>query len=901
MPIQQLNYQGINRAITDYGNAGACEELINLRPTSGGGLVPVKSFVTKMSGLAYDKVFVHKAGGSTNYISIKKNGTTLYIYKLSENGSTATSIDSFTVPSGLLVENVHFAYAGNYMLFSIKDDTNEFYQNKSYLWNGIGYEEVEAKIPNVSIGLSPSASDTEVLERKQKNTGTNTVTNGTTVDDMREQAESYFNEIQEENPGLCFGPFLVAVAFKTKDGKTFWTGDWSFYDPTLHIKAYPDSDIDGIGDNNTFINSSNTSGHEHYADFINTYTQGYLVYRRGNYYLTGVPVKLNISIPASSWDKDKSTIQSVEIYTSKPKLYLDTEKKDDVFEKWYVSEGDTGYYALYMLPQLPYDKMDLDNQFLYLQKSIPLDKLNDGEDYEFDLTFGGNIQATEKTLTVDAGMKTRYGKIVSYNARFHFFGSIAKAKVGMPQFLYDSEEDLVSKHVFVVYNDGQKDTQLYLGTASLPGAYSDDGMSIVIAPSIRIKQVITMYEEAVTGMSYNYVRYYSYYNMSESERYNYSIHIGEPDSADFADMTDAFSGTPNNIVLTQEPDAINVTEQYNPFVFNVKNSYLAPGQVLDIQPQMVAVRDVSFGDYPLNVFTNRGVYALLQGSGEVLYGAFRSVSNLISVANSIPTEQGTFFLAAGALWMVAGDHAVLISDALSLGPHKYIRNCDGFKKLSMGYQSINGAYNVSSYLSDIEFKDYVSYKDTNNLVWEATLSYNRFRDELYVSNPGKDYTYVLSLKYKQWYKITQKVSQDAPGSDIANTPGSSTGTLNILDLSKEVDGMILLHLQSRPFSFGYQYSHVHRLVAMVRTMLNEAVGDGLVVALYGSDDLQQWNLLTYAKRSTNVSRTCLSQVRTPPAARSWRYYTVCITGSLLPDADFGPIFVDYATVVRRFG
>ena len=71
----------------------------------------------------------------------------------------------------------------------------------------------------------------------------------------------------------------------------------------------------------------------------------------------------------------------------------------------------------------------------------------------------------------------------------------------------------------------------------------------------------------------------------------------------------------------------------------------------------------------------------------------------------------------------------------------------------------------------------------------------------------------------------------------------------------------------------------------------------MIVALYGSDDLQNWTLITYAKRS-NVT---ISQIRTAPAGRSWRYYTITLGGTVPTDTDLGPIMVDYKPVIRRIG
>ena len=456
----------------------------------------------------------------------------------------------------------------------------------------------------------------------------------------------------------------------------------------------------------------------------------------------------------------------------------------------------------------------------------------------------------------------------------------------MPSFSYPDTTGLIDAYILLRYNDGQTDSLVYVGQAEIPEI---NAVTSVIAPSLNVKEVITYYKY---GGHYCRVKKYT---MSESSSYNYSYNIVGPYSeqnpdAYVTEYENLISSAATTFALKDEQDAINVTEQYNPFVFRVEHSYLAPGKVLDLQPQMVAVADVTYGDYPLNVFTNRGLYALLQGNGTVLYGAFRPVSNLVTTANSVPTESGTFFIAAGGLWLIAGSRAVLISDALSLGPHKFIRsNTEGYGAIC------NGVYHVEDYESKVSFEDYVS------LGSGAKLAYNRYRDELFISNPDYDYCYVLSLKYRQWFKMTYKLEQDAVGDDIVKIPVSS-GVWRVLDLSDEIEetspnvpASVLVHLQSRPFSMGYQYIHVHRVVAMIRATLANA--DKLVVALYGSDDLQNWKLLSYADRAD----VQFSQIRTPSAARSWRYYTITIGGTTPVDTDFGTVMFEYQPVVRRIG
>lgn len=880
MAASSLNYQGINRAITDYGNSGACEELINLRP-SGNGLIPVKPFNVKMDNVDYDKIYVHNTSEGKNYIALKKSGSTVYIYRITDAGAIISPyIDYFSVSgaTNFDFEQVSFATAGNIVLFSVCDKDDEFYLNLSYLWVKAEnkYKKKDYTIPTVEV----SVVEEEFVRKYKIYTH-----DGNYLDP--EFYISSFNEYTETDKSLCRGPFVIAIAYKTKDGLTFCTSQWFFYSPLPGIIASTDIQVEAF-----HKTSASSPEGTRFADFFTVYNDGYRCITRDS----GSQVqaaqsdcqyvfsKVKLGIELTSALSQYSEISSIEIYASCPEWYLD-------MSPLYSVEPDMYRYWIdpvmqFMFVEKKYSEYDFSNKLLYLQKSIPIENVRSGQ-YTFDMEFGGKIQTTSKTLEVDAGDTKRYGKLLSYNARFHYYESVSSTHVYKPFIDYSTESAQVTTwSIFMIYdNDGVEET-LYFGEET-GRAF---GARLIIAPSLKVLRVVLYDSGSAYKTSYTY-------NMIPSTRYNCSIYDGTTvpvrSNLRIQEYEDMIGGPQYNDVTADESSAINVTEQYNPAVFNVDNSYLAPGKVLDIQPQFVAVRDVSYGDYPLNVFTIRGVYALLQGNGSVLYAAFRPVSNLVSEKNSIPTESGTFFIAAGGLWVIAGNNAVLVSDALSRGPHKYIRSGSGYQALSM-----NGAqYDVSNLQSALTFEKYLE---------GATLSYNRYRDEIYVSNPAKAYTYVLSLKYRQWFKIDTKLAQDVVGGDIAIVPKSGVNK-DVVDFSVEDSIPVLVHLQSRPFSFGYQYAHVHRIVAMIRAQL-AGTSQKLIVALYGSDDLQEWKLIAYAYRKGPASGTLkFSQIRTPSAARSWRYFTVCMGGVVPTDADndkevdFGPVTVDYQSVIRRIG
>lgn len=910
MAAQHLTYTGINRALSDYAGTSACEELINLRPATE-GVVPVKDFSVKMSNINFERIYVHHTTSGPHYIVIRKGTGTVYVQWLDELTDTSPTYHNFEglTISGLtetqqenIVNSISYAAAANVLLFSICDKEDEKFYNFAYTWKNSGntmtYVKMDGAVPQITTSISDGSGD--VVSVSQKISRLNM---SSEKDDVNSAVETALNEIQENNPNLCLGSFIWAIAFKTTDGKTFWTNKFGVYDPVWRLETAA---------NTNYVNSSSDLG-----NFTNEYTQffadhgnagfavGFAYAALDSIIVEGTNVSLSLTMPSGVWNEETSIIQSVEVYASKPKIYLNANYAYDGY-KWLL--GNAGEYML-ILPMLGYEELDLENQLLYLQASIPVSSLS-GTTQTVNFSFGGNVQVTNETLEVDAGAVKRYGKVLAYNARFHYYDSVSHIEVGMPSFnfipLSQTSQHLGTADIFVQYEDDDQTELVHVGSITnfeyvMPAYF-------VIAPSICVKEVITY----TKGSDNKY--YLKKYRMSASPTYNYSVcYTGpyyNPTSPSSSPIT-PYSGmtSDDNIVRNSEPTAINVSEQYNPFVFLVEHSYKAPGNILDVKPQMAGIVDSSYGRDPLNVFTERGVYALTQGSANVLYGAFLPVTNDVVSAASVPTEMGIFYLAGGSLWLLSGRRATLVSDALHLGPHKYIRASRGYQKIAGGGTS-TPEYDVSALVSQVTFEDFVRTG--------GKLSFNRFRMEILVSNANYGYTYVLSLKYRQWFKFGRRLWQDEAGGDIASTPGATTGNINVVDLASEETGSVLVHLQTRPFSFNAAYAHVHRIVALIRARLSGVASDKLVVGLYGSDDLQNWKLLSYAKRTgsttveseggteeTTDNPLYLSQIRTSSSARSWRYYTVCIGGQVPAGTDFptdiGPVIVDYEPVIRRIG
>ena len=912
MATDSLSYNGINRSITDYAGSRACEELINLRPTSD-GLMPVRPFTTKFSNKNYDRIFIHHAVGKDVYISVHHDASKVYVNRCNDTtGAGAQSLFNIEVTGTTsekadkiqrILENLHFAAAGNIALFSVCDKTDSIYGNWAFTWvsSAVGYQTTEANVPDISATVS-HGSMIGVYQQIPR------ISHDSSFGDVISAVENGLNAIQQTNPHLCMGPIIIAIAMKTRDGNTFWTDKWILFDPIMTIRNAP---------NTPYVDATSRPS-QNYANFFEKYGYGF---ESGYTYATwlddvfgfGTEVTVSLGRLSSSsgdpnyWNKDTSMIKSVEIYSSRPFLSMDVNGAWDGLIDIGPSEPENDYRLV--LPQKKYEDMDLENCILYHQASVAMETLaalGSGETLPVKLTFGGNVQTTNETLRVDAGAVLRYGHLLSYNARFHYYDSVSKTKIGIPdlQWGHPATGSTATTYFLARYSDGDSSRLLCLNQWSI---IIDEQADLVIAPSLNVKEIIVY---SKNNGNYSYWKY----RMKESKTYNFSIcnEGAYEDGTGTGTITEYENALSNgNEVQSVEQAAINVTEQYNPFVFRVEHSYLAPGRVNDLVPQNFVVTDATYGREPLDVFTERGIYALIQGSGDILYAWFDPIDPMVAYGRAVPTEMGIFFLSGGCLYLCAGHRVTLVSDALMAGPHKYVRSAGPTTNSVGAYAKIaNATYDMLLHVSAVPFETFVANG--------GRLSYNRFRQEVYVSNPSNQYyqyTYVLSLKYRQWFKVSQQLWQDEPASTIISRPGSTSGYVDVLNMETEDSDHVKIHLQTRPFSMGYQYAHIHRALSMIRAKLSGTpVEDSVVLHLYGSDDLQNWTLLAYAKRSGSTTGSggsvtdaplYISQLRTPTAARSWRYYTICLTGQVPSAGDFqtdvGPFLVDYDAVVRRLG
>ena len=135
------------------------------------------------------------------------------------------------------------------------------------------------------------------------------------------------------------------------------------------------------------------------------------------------------------------------------------------------------------------------------------------------------------------------------------------------------------------------------------------------------------------------------------------IEIGSWDkSAITADVTDDFPATSVNIVRRHR-NLLRVSEVDNPFFFPAELSYsISGGCITGIATTTAALSQGQYGEFPLYIFTDEGIWAMQNGSGEVCYARCTPI-NRECVSNSrciISVENAIIYLSGNSLLTISG-------------------------------------------------------------------------------------------------------------------------------------------------------------------------------------------------------------------------------------------------------
>lgn len=828
-----LEIRGINRKVNSPDNdAGFCSELINLRPENGLKIVHEKEKVSTY--LPYTRVIIHKIRDRYNYIGFDADGVVWF------DKGTGNEIKRLYLSTDNL-DNIFVATLNGMVVIS---DKNKIY-NTSYIFSNGDYKQF---VDNSSMDIDiPLTHDVKI----QNPSGYNPIKSSYSYSGDLESLQGIYNKFFEENKKYVWGYYLVGVNI------TLWDGTET---RLSHLTPFipPDAPVSesNVG---RFLPIYKDSYNDYYFEF-----NGYISTH-------------NIKIDGFDTEKYKDIIKSVNIYISRPISTLQFDEKNMSVSITEMTNN-SRYNALHI------KKSELEKQLLYKYKSFTLDQLEEGIDHQIE--FGVDDLVNYPTLAVESGLTTRAGKMYTYNNRIHFYDTNARVSLKNGYFINAREDEMATipftAKAYAVLRDNNGDIIQNVGEVSL--------MSITRLERVAYLGYMVIVQDS---RAYNLVltseNTYAEIPLISSPAYNYSYAFLE--TARFQD-----GNKYENIEQTDyyvEPDVINVSAMANPFHFPVEYSYKFNGNITALSVATEAISSSQIGQYPLNVFTDNGIYALEQGGGQTLY------SNIVPLTtdscenkNVIAVKGGIVYIANNSVYLISGRQVTKLSELLEGPIDKYIQNNTSFPKCCIN----GGLYNIQDLLSVVDFREYIK---------EATLSWSAIENELIVSNDDYQYSYVYNFTYNCWYKVKGRF--EMIGNDILLK--KYYNRTEIGDVVEIEEYNIIIDWKNMPKGDTTQYIHLHtrpvhiqnknsfKVIhkAVLNCLANLQETQNLSLYIYGSNNLQDWKCISASQRRKCV----IANILTDRAAKAYKYFIFMIGGLVKDTTEISNIIVTLEDVANN--
>ncbi len=329
----------------------------------------------------------------------------------------------------------------------------------------------------------------------------------------------------------------------------------------------------------------------------------------------------------------------------------------------------------------------------------------------------------------------------------------------------------------------------------------------------------------------------------------------------------------------QDPNLVKVSEVQNPLVFLAVNTYqVGTGTILAMAAGTEPLSIGQFGQFPLQVFTSKGVWALQIGTGSILYTNVIPVSGEVAdnPKNILSLMGGVLFSSVRGLFMIFGSKSEPVSTILEGEVH-----------------NLSASAEITTLITDSRFTSGLNLSDENFLAYllNSAVGFDQINKELIVSNPAKPYSYIFSFESKLWFTVSK--TYDLLINAWPNLYGLSNADSIIYDLSTEslpnsmdmVKTMIITSAQSLDDPDGYK--KINRAILRIAATTGSGTYAGFYI--FASNDLNTWSLLTGMQRTGTRLKDLLNQ----RSHGSAKYYLFVFNGTITTNSEVKSIDIDY--------
>ena len=282
----------------------------------------------------------------------------------------------------------------------------------------------------------------------------------------------------------------------------------------------------------------------------------------------------------------------------------------------------------------------------------------EGESYAIENKIRPDLLVHEEVLSPDNTTLLSTGAHVSYihNKRLHIANLKKKLFPGFPLSLFNvgnKNAETVDAYICTYLKTER-------GECKVVWHGKSDYFFNQLSPLISYPDS-NAYKMEIVVKSEN-TRYKGSFLLTASEYENRADYLDETLSAISLENDSLPASTPLDIPLSEndtytQPNILRVSELENPFIFPSEQTYtISNGEITGIATITAAYSEGQFGEFPLYVFTEEGIWALQNGNEIVCYGAQHQLNRepILPENPIVPLEDMIMFTTAKGLFIIRG-------------------------------------------------------------------------------------------------------------------------------------------------------------------------------------------------------------------------------------------------------
>lgn len=842
---KNIIFSGITRHTDDQiSQDGECMELINAR-VKNGSITPIGKPI-QVSTHVHRPIYIHKNGDYENVITLS-----------GEQGVSGTK--SFYFGQTLIYNDTTVSYGINHVgnILIIKTDSGIRYFKFETSYFDIGSK---PPLPTVIFTMVAEDEENEQGRYADVNPAIAYPTTDNTYFGLEESENNVTNAINgsllklydkaKKNGKFTF-PVLARFAYRLYDGS------YVYQSAPIHVESGT-----ALFDN-TYFGAMRVTVSPHVDS-------GKLTGIKFNSFCSNFTLKMKVTYydqsAINSW---KDIITGIDVFVSPQFETIDFNGKISEVKKL------TGTNIQLDLNFYKRNKLNVNEEDQSLFYKVFTADLKDGE---YDIPALDDVSGKDTLPDDEFSHNTLIPEIMySYNGRLHLANIKTKLFSGhnINQFIY--RQMLFNGVPCPLMPIEMGYTEVHIktesGIAKVYRTHSNEGNAYGISPYLsypdsRAFKMIICFSQSGTY-------YRKEFDLKPSSVLNLAYH--KSDSIyKLSDFTAGYVApvSENNIEVSQSK--IKVSEISNPFYFPAKNTYTAGnGDILALCSNTAAISQGQFGQYPLYVFTDEGVYAMQVGTN-VVYSSASPVSRDVCINKKVtPIDSAVVFATDSGLMAISGSTTQMLSE-----------NIDGYLPSAVSdpvIQKILAIPKLSA--STTEFKYYLE---------NAEIGYNYQEKEIVISNKEYNYSYVYNLASRQWSKLSLNITSFLNSYPKCLAVVNNTAIFDIHNGHRTINDIALI---TRPIKFG---SMTHKRITqsalrgVVKPSLSELYlrgeavllnGDPLTIFkdcgfyVLGSNDCEHYTFISGTEKINDIRDLITKMNKT----KAYKYFVFCLVGGVRTD------------------